>query len=78
TGVFKGADTLSGLIESGGYHVLPVVNVYLALELGILDQAYILQKRNEMPGPEYIRQYVCRNIQAQNHIWEKYIRLAMA
>jgi len=78
TGVYKGADTLAGLIESGGYHVLPIVNVYMALELGILDQGYITQKRGEMPGPEYIRQYLCRNVQAQNHIWEKYIRRAMS
>lgn len=78
TGVFKGADTLSGLIDSGAYHVLPVVNVYLALELGILDQGYIAQKRVEMPSGEYIRQYLCKNVQAQNHIWEKYIRLAMS
>lgn len=78
TGVFKGADTLSGLIESGAYHVLPVVNVYLALELGILDEGYIAQKRGEMPSGEYIRQYLCKNVQAQNHIWDKYIRLAMS
>jgi hypothetical protein len=78
TGVFKGADTLSGLIDSGAYHVLPVVNVYLALELGILDEGYIAQKRTEMPSGEYIRQYLCKNVIAQNHIWEKYIRLAMS
>ena len=78
TGVFKGADTLSGLIDSGAYHVLPVVNVDLALELGILDEGYIAQKRTEMPSGEYIRQYLCKNVIAQNHIWEKYIRLAMS
>lgn len=78
TGVFKGADTLAGLIASGAYHVLPVVNVYLALELGILDEGYIAQKRGEMPSGEYIRQYLCKNVQAQNHIWDKYIRLAMS
>lgn len=77
TGVFKGADTLSNLIESGAYHVLPIVNVYLALELGILDQGYIEQKRSEMPSGEYIRQYLCKNVLAQNHIWLKYIRLAI-
>ncbi len=77
TGVFKGADTLAGLIAKGGYHILPIVNVYAALELGILDRAYIEQKRLEMPAGEYIRQYLCRNVQAQNHIWDKYIRSAV-
>lgn len=78
TGVFKGADTLSTLIESGSYHVLPIVNVYLALELGILDEGYIAGKREEMSEGEYIRQYLCKNVSAQNHIWEKYIRKAMS
>lgn len=77
TGVFKGADTLSALIDSGSYHVLPIVNVYLALELGILDEGYINAKRGEMSEGEYIRQYLCKNVSAQNHIWEKYIRKAM-
>lgn len=35
TGVFKGADTLSGLIDSGEYHCLPTVDCYLGIELGI-------------------------------------------
>ncbi|HLP97478.1 MAG TPA: hypothetical protein VK149_03435 [Sideroxyarcus sp.] len=77
TGVFKGADTLSTLIAAGAYHVLPVVNVYMALEMGILDAAYIAGKRTEMTEGEYIRQYLCKNVSAQNHIWEKYIRNAM-
>ncbi|MDD4927501.1 MAG: hypothetical protein PHF58_13485 [Methylotenera sp.] len=78
TGVFKGADTLSALIDAGTYHVLPIVNVHLALEMGILDQAYIDGKRKEMSEGEYIRQYLCKNVSAQNHIWEKYIRRALA
>lgn len=78
TGVFKGADTLSTMVKSGSYHVLPIVNVHLALELGILDAGYIESKRSEMSDGEYIRQYLCKNVAAQNHIWEKYIRKAMS
>lgn len=78
TGVFKGADVLQGLIDSGGYHLLPSVDVYLGIELGILNEAFMLDMRAQMPEGEYIRQFLCRNVSSQNWIWEKYIRLALA
>ncbi|AMP13667.1 hypothetical protein [Collimonas pratensis] len=78
TGVFKGADTLQGFIDSKAYHLLPIVNMYLGIELGILNESYCTQKRGEMPEGEFIRQYLCRNVAAQNHIWDKYIRLALS
>lgn len=78
TGVHKGADVLAGLIASGDYHVLPPVDVYLGVELGILNEAFVLEMRNQLPEAEYIRQFLCINAAAQNFIWEKYIRRAMA
>lgn len=76
TGVFKGADLLQGLIDSKQYHLLPIVNVYLGIELGILNEAFMLEMRAQLPEGEYIRQFLGRNVRAQNHIWEKYIQLA--
>ncbi|MDT8372084.1 MAG: hypothetical protein RQ783_08880, partial [Gammaproteobacteria bacterium] len=32
TGVFKGADTLTDMVKSGDYHVLPTVDAYLGME----------------------------------------------
>jgi len=78
TGVFKGADTLQHMIDSGQYHLLPTVNVYLGIELGIINEAFMLDMRAQLPEGEYIRQFLCRNVSSQNHIWERYIRLAMA
>lgn len=78
TGVFKGADVLQGLIDSGSYHLLPAVDVYLGIELGILNEAFMLDMRGQMSEAEYIRQFLCKNVAAQNWIWEKYIRRAMA
>lgn len=77
TGVFKGADTLSTLIASGEYHLLPVVNVYLGMEMGILNEAFMLEMRGQLPEGEFIRQFLCKNVSAQNHIWEKWIRQAL-
>lgn len=78
TGVYKGADVLSQLIDTGGYRILPTVDVYLGMELGILNEAFVTEMQNQLPEAEYIRQFLCINAAAQNHIWEKYIRRAMA
>ncbi|SFW40416.1 hypothetical protein [Nitrosovibrio sp. Nv17] len=78
TGVFKGADVLQQMIDSGQYHLLPIVNVYLGTEMGILNQAFVMEMRTQLPSGEFIRQFLCRNVSAQNHIWEKFIRQAMA
>ena len=78
TGVYKGADVLTQLIDTGGYRVLPPVDVYLGIELGILNQAFVEEMKEQLPDSEWIRQFLCINASAQNHIWEKYIRRAMA
>lgn len=77
TGVFKGADTLSDMISSGGYHVLPTVDMHLGIRLGILQPAFMEKMRSELSPDEYIRQLLCRNISARNAIWEVYIRRAL-
>lgn len=78
SGVFKGADVLSSLIETGNYHTLPIVDVYLGIELGILDASWADQQRSQNPEGEWLRQFLCQNVAAQNWIWERYIRQAMA
>jgi len=78
TGVFKGADVLQSLIDSKQYHLLPIVNVYLGMEMGILNEAFMMEMRAQLPEGEFIRQFLCKNVSAQNHIWEKYIRKAMS
>ncbi len=77
TGVFKGADTLSDLIASGSYRVLPTVDAYLGVEMGILQEQFVLQMRTELSPDEYIRQLLCKNVSARNLIWEKHVRRAM-
>lgn len=78
TGVYKGADVISRLLDSQQYHLLPAVDIYLGIELGILNEAFVMQMRQQLPEPEYIRQFLCRNVASQNHIWEKHIRRALA
>jgi len=77
TGVFKGADTLTDLIAGGHYHVLPTIDAYLGMEMGILNEAFMLDMREQLSPDEYIRQLLCRNISSRNLIWEKYVRRAM-
>ncbi|MCL4688326.1 MAG: hypothetical protein KJ007_07140 [Burkholderiales bacterium] len=78
TGVFKGADVLQGLLSSGKYHCLPVVDVYLGMELGILNEQFMLDMRAQLPEGEFIRQFLCKNVASQNWIWERHIRRALA
>lgn len=77
SGVFKGADTAQELIDTGEYHGLPIVNSYLALELKTIHEAYLASMRSQMTEAEFIRQYLCRNVSAQNWIWERHIRAAL-
>ncbi len=77
TGVFKGADTLKELIDSGIYHLLPIVDCYLGIELGILQEEFIMQMQKELAPDEYIRQLLCQNISATNFIWESWVRRAI-
>lgn len=77
TGVFKGADVLQTLLDTKQYHQLPSVDVYLGIELGILNAEFMMQMREQMPEGEYIRQFLCRNVASQNFLWETYIRRAL-
>lgn len=78
TGVFKGADVLQTLLDSGQYRLLPPVDVYLGIQLGILNEKFMLEMRAQLPEGEFIRQFLCMNVASQNFIWEKHIRRAMA
>ncbi|MGE4241714.1 hypothetical protein [Ramlibacter sp.] len=78
TGVFKGADVLSAMIATGQYHQLPSVDVHLAVEMGLVNRQWADQMRIELPADEYLRQFLCRNVQARNWIWESYLKRASA
>lgn len=78
SGVFKGAGVLQSLLDTGEYHTLPVVNVHMGLRLGSVGADWAESMRKQMPPDEYIRQFLCRNIQVRNWIWEERIRAALA
>lgn len=77
TGVYKGADTLADMVAGGQYHVLPVIDVYLGMEMGILQETFMLQMQQELPPEEYLRQLLCQNVTGKNVIWEKWVRWAV-
>jgi len=77
TGVFKGADTLTDLIASERYQPLMTVDVYLGMEMGILNAAFMEEMRIQLAPDEYLRQLLCRNVSARNLVWEKFVRRAM-
>lgn len=77
TGVFKGADTLADMVERGTYKVLPTVDAYLGMEMGILQEAFVAEMRDALPAEEYIRQMLCKNVTNKNFIWQSFIQLAL-
>jgi len=77
TGVYKGADTLHEMVQSGRYRILPVVDVYLGMEMGIINEAFMNEMREQLAPEEYIRQLLCQNVTAKNLIWEKWLREAV-
>jgi hypothetical protein len=77
TGVYKGADTLSEMVASGKYHALPTVDLYLGIEMGILQRSFMELMREQLAPDEYIRQLLCRNVAARNYIWTKWVRQAI-
>ncbi|MGI9278181.1 MAG: hypothetical protein ACR2PX_00910 [Endozoicomonas sp.] len=76
TGVFKGADTLSEMVDSGKYCILPIVDCYLGIELGILNEQFIMDMRDQLAPEEFIRQLLCKNVAARNLIWDKWLQKA--
>ena len=77
-GVFKGAGVLQSLLNTGEYKVLTTVDVYMGQALGAIDAGWAESMRIQLPADEYIRQFLCKNIQARNWIWEEHIRRALA
>ncbi|QZA82793.1 hypothetical protein K4H25_15315 [Deefgea piscis] len=78
TGVYKGADVLQALVDNGQYKMLPALDIYLGIELGILNEAWANDMRAQQTEAEWIRQFLCINTRSTNYIWEKYIRIAIA
>lgn len=76
SGVYKGADLLQNFIDSGLYHVLPVVDVYLGQEMGIIGAGWVALMQAQQTEGEWVRQFLCMRFSAQNWIWEKHIKRA--
>lgn len=76
TGVFKGADVLQALIDSEQYKLLPIVNLHLGVQMGMVDASWAEQMRAQQMPEEYLRQFLGLNIKARNWIWEQHIRRA--
>ena len=77
TGVLKGGDTLTDLIDSGKYHRLPLVDGYMGIQLGAIQQSELEDLRDQMSPDEYLRQILCENVVAKNVIWSEWIRHAI-
>lgn len=78
TGVFKGSDTLESMIDSGEYHMLPLVDIHLGIAMGILQPEFARKMQKELPQEEYIRQLLCERIAGSGFIRFRKWRAAVA
>jgi hypothetical protein len=78
TGVFKGSDTLESMIDSGEYHMLPLVDIHLGIAMGILQPEFARKMQKELPQEEYIRQLLCERIVGSGFIRFRKWRAAVA
>src|SRR3546814_2619562 len=46
------------------------------MEMGILQEAFMIEMRGQLSPQEYIRQLLCRNVTAQNVVREKWVQWA--
>ena len=111
TGVFKGADTLTDMLNSAQYHAigclhgdvarneirrliaagylrdgivdpdnydfpLPIVHVMNGIEMGLINDGFIAQMREQLSEDEFVRQLLCINISSRNVIWELWVQQA--
>jgi len=77
TGVLKGNELLAKLTRNPKFHLLPIVDVHLGLEMGLLARDWYDLQKQEMPRDDYLRQLCCVITESRNFIWERYIRAAM-
>lgn len=76
SGVYQGGDTISGLVETGNYHVLPATDVYLGMALGHVPEGWAMEQRAQNSDASWMRQFLCINTAATNWIYEKHIHKA--
>jgi hypothetical protein len=111
TGVFKGADTLTDMLNSGKYHAigcfhgemarneirrliseghvrdgivdpdgyeypLPIVHVMNGIEMGLINDGFIAQMRDQLSEDEFMRQLLCINVASRNIVWELWVQWA--
>ena len=77
TGVFKGASTLPDMIDGGEYAVVPIIDVYLGIQMGIINEQFMLEMRDALSPEEFMRQLLCSNVSSRNLIWESWLREAI-
>jgi len=54
-----------------------VIDAYLGVEMGILNEQFMRDMQKQLAPDEYLRQLLCKNIAARDFIWTSWIRSAV-
>lgn len=74
TGVFKGGETVEQLLDEGKYKLLPTVDMYLGIELGIVQADFFESMRHALSPADFCRQLLCERVKDGGFILRKSIR----
>lgn len=65
-------------VELSNYkYPVPVLNAVNGIKLGLLNETFIKNIRNDLSRDEFVRQLLCINMASRNLVWELYLRYAM-
>jgi hypothetical protein len=56
---------------------VPIGHVLNMIEMGVINEQFMLNMRDQLSRDEYIRQLLCINTASRNLIWELYVRRAI-
>ena len=74
TGVFKGGETVEQLLDEGKYKLLPVVDMHLGIQMGIVQAAFFEGMRTALSPQDFARQLLCERVKDGGFILRKNIR----
>lgn len=74
TGVIQGKENLYNLEDDENYHVLPKIDIYDGLALGVIDEAYVKPLRDAYTDDQWLRNCCVRYVESRNFFWSTYLR----
>lgn len=77
TGVYKGAGLLEKFANDPNYFLLPTIDVWTGVAMGIIDEEAVRTDMGGMTDDMILRSFLCRPTSARNFFHERHLRRMM-